>query len=437
MTNVQDMAMNNNRSKNRYSCGPFSLSYELRRVEPEFVDEEYTERIINTQLRQLDPLKEDLSEWINKTLGIDYINRENFLADLDNGVVLCHLAQVIQERAKLAIDAGLSKGPPPTIRGKCFEKAMRRSFFSRDNMENFIKFCRSLGVHDNLLFESDDLVLHNQPRNVILCLLEVARLATRFGIEPPGLIQFEKEIAEEERDHSADSGLSSLLSWQFQPTSPRNPDDCDAKISGSNLMRNNQNRRSLDAKLLQSLSIDRGGSGDDGRNSMTIPNRTMSMASDGIFSEHTDNDSCRDSGDEPDGEDVIKPARSDGGGDSLTELDRKVQEATKLLQRNCNCLNGRCSRLTVRKIGEGKYNIAGRNVFVRLLKGKHTMVRVGGGWDTLEHFLLRHDPCQVSLECALLRRPKRGSPQKKNNILKKYTYYNRFTKPFLPKESTV
>lgn len=23
------------------------------------------------------------------------------------------------------------------------------------------------------------------------------------------------------------------------------------------------------------------------------------------------------------------------------------------------------------------------------------MVRVGGGWDTLDHFLLRHDPCQV------------------------------------------
>lgn len=23
------------------------------------------------------------------------------------------------------------------------------------------------------------------------------------------------------------------------------------------------------------------------------------------------------------------------------------------------------------------------------------MVRVGGGWDTLEHFLSRHDPCKV------------------------------------------
>lgn len=25
------------------------------------------------------------------------------------------------------------------------------------------------------------------------------------------------------------------------------------------------------------------------------------------------------------------------------------------------------------------------------------MVRVGGGWDTLDHFLLRHDPCQVKV----------------------------------------
>lgn len=34
---------------------------------------------------------------------------------------------------------------------------------------------------------------------------------------------------------------------------------------------------------------------------------------------------------------------------------------------------------------------------LQLLKGRHMMVRVGGGWDTLEHFLQRHDPCQVKV----------------------------------------
>ena len=27
------------------------------------------------------------------------------------------------------------------------------------------------------------------------------------------------------------------------------------------------------------------------------------------------------------------------------------------------------------------------------------MVRVGGGWDTLNHFLLKHDPCRIA--CTL------------------------------------
>ncbi|CAG2069409.1 unnamed protein product, partial [Timema podura] len=55
-----------------------------------------------------------------------------------------------------------------------------------------------------------------------------------------------------------------------------------------------------------------------------------------------------------------------GQGDQETsELDRRVQQATRAAQRQCQCPNARCSKLKVKKVGEGKYNIAGRNVFIR------------------------------------------------------------------------
>lgn len=45
-------------------------------------------------------------------------------------------------------------------------------------------------------------------------------------------MQLEKEIAEEERNNSGDSGLSSLLSWQFQASPPR-MDTSDLKMRHS------------------------------------------------------------------------------------------------------------------------------------------------------------------------------------------------------------
>lgn len=400
---------------NRASWGPMSAPsgfQQLAAEEEDYVDE----RMLTSQYRQLFPLQEDLAEWINKSIGVDCVTGENFFDVLDNGVVVCHLARFIQDKAKQAVNAGLVKGPAPTIRGKCWENAMRRSFFSRDNMENFIKFCRVIGVHENLLFESDDLVLHNNPRQVILCLLEVARLATKYSVDPPGLVQLEKELElEEETGVHSDSGLShsSLLSWQFQASpSPnggyRAGDKMRHSSSSSAISSSSFNRWSagtnhhITSMLLSPEPIVSGGTGGGGGDVVgrTLPVVVASGASDGVPSDTTEDDWSRGSGEDPDmeidAEVTVTPSRGPAG-DALTELDRRVQHATRLMQRNCNCANGKCSKLNVKKVGEGKYNIAGRNVFIRLLKGRHMMVRVGGGWDTLDHFLLRHDPCQVKV----------------------------------------
>lgn len=59
---------------------------------------------------------------------------------------------------------------------KYFTTAKPGTFFARDNVSNFIKWCRhSIEIIECLLFETDDLILRKNEKNFILCLLEVAR----------------------------------------------------------------------------------------------------------------------------------------------------------------------------------------------------------------------------------------------------------------------
>lgn len=51
------------------------------------------------------------------------------------------------------------------------------------------------------------------------------------------------------------------------------------------------------------------------------------------------------------------------------------------------------------------------------------MVRVGGGWDTLEHFLQRHDPCQVRGVISRCTSPiVPGTPTKSSSYLIRANY---------------
>ncbi|KAM9370670.1 GAS2-like protein 2A [Phaethornis superciliosus] len=241
-------------------------------------------------------MKEDLAEWLKELYDLD-IGVGTFLEVLETGAVLCSHANNITHVAKefaCACPGGAQHLRLPSTGVTCNLGAQPGTFQARDNISNFIQWCRKeMDINDVLMFETEDLVLRKNEKNFVLCLLELARRAARFGMRPPTLIQMEEEIEEELREELDLPAMDTQLS---RP--PRKPRD-------------------------------------------------------------------------------------------LNNLDQMVQH----LVSRCTCP----VQFPMVKISEGKYRVGDSDtlIFVRVLRD-HVMVRVGGGWDTLEHYLDKHDPCRCT-----------------------------------------
>lgn len=143
-------------------------------------------------------LKEDLASWISRLLKMD-ITVETFINKLETGVVLCKLANFIQNIGdKFFSIHRRSKIVFPRVGVTFKEKgALRGSFMARDNVCNFIRWCRDIGVSDVIMFETEDLVSNKNEKAVLLSLLEVARKVFKVGVDPPELVRLENEIDKE------------------------------------------------------------------------------------------------------------------------------------------------------------------------------------------------------------------------------------------------
>ena len=97
-----------------------------------------------------------------------------------------------------------------------------QTFHARDNVSNFISFCRhALRIRDCLLFETDDLVMRKNERSFVLCLLEVARFGIGLGMATPLLVQMEQEIDREIAQDAKDT--DSAISSDCEPEESMEP----------------------------------------------------------------------------------------------------------------------------------------------------------------------------------------------------------------------
>nr|XP_003226846.1 PREDICTED: GAS2-like protein 1 [Anolis carolinensis]XP_008117977.1 PREDICTED: GAS2-like protein 1 [Anolis carolinensis] len=279
----------------------------------------------------LEAMKEDLAEWLNALYDLE-VRPEGFLEALETGHGLCrhanHLNRVAAEFEALHPEAAASLRVPRAEVVFQARSVAPGSFLARDNISNFIRWCRKeLGIPDVLMFETEDLVLKKNEKNVVLCLLEVARRGSKFGMLAPTLVQMEEEIEKEQEEEEAEE--------EEEEEEERRRCHRDEPLP----------RR---------------------------PPRPQQMA--------------------------------------LVHL-RNLDELVREILGHCSCP----SQFPMVKVSEGKYKVGDSNalIFVRVLRS-HVMVRVGGGWDTLEHYLDKHDPCRCSAFAHRLN-PSRGlafSPQK-------------------------
>lgn len=149
-------------------------------------------------------MKEDLAEWLNTLYDLD-ITADTFMDALETGCALCRHANNVNRAAQdfqlEYPEAARSMKLPSKDVVFQSRNVVSGSFLARDNVSNFISWCRQeLWIKDVLMFETNDLVERCNEKNLVLCLLEVARRGSKFGMLAPMLIQLEEEIEEEIRD---------------------------------------------------------------------------------------------------------------------------------------------------------------------------------------------------------------------------------------------
>jgi len=313
------------------------------------------------------PMKEDIAEWLEALLDPAKFDPVELLTTLQTGIVACQAAQKLCQLVQQQLASP-----------KCNTRAKVGTFFARDNAANFLTWCREIGVDNSVLFESDGMCSSQKtqttPRQVLLCFLDVARIFGKkkdFTGPLPDLVRFEHEIDACSSDgsisQSTPSGRASAPpSIDRDPLSPR---------SG------------VTPRTRHSVRVEQ----------TTTPTRPVSAMHSRLPTSRRMTPSAKKD----------SPRKTPSKQQKPTLLEKSIQEVKESTPYSNNTV--------IERVSEGKYKIDGKLVFIRMLKNKHVMVRVGGGWDTLANYLVKHD-CQ-----KMVKMPTPSSPMERFERKRKFT----------------
>nr|VZI48631.1 unnamed protein product [Spirometra erinaceieuropaei] len=375
-------------------------------------------------------MTEDLAEWMSRLypdLAGD-LEADNFFDRISDGTLLCHhaaqLHRLLIESYPVSMQRGelrlhgvriggvepLLPSEPPTYhsRGVSSQNLAGGSFWARDNIANFIKWCRSMRLPDSILFETEDLASRKCLRSVIVCLLELARLGGRFGMEVPEIVYLEKEI-------DAELAAESSLPFTFSSDHGTETDDCrlDPPEAGCDFQGNTEELGLKDASFspeaLVKLDVTVGtadgvtanvencSNTTDGPPANSESNQTVAPTPRHIYNKAAMLRAAKIKSEHPAQKHRDLSKREEEAKPSKPKYNRPVVDMRSLDEivrdtlAECTCEQ----TFPMVRLSEGRYLFGDKStqIFVRILRS-HVMVRVGGGWDTLNHFLQKYDECR-------------------------------------------
>jgi len=126
-------------------------------------------------------LAREVLEWINQIMGEPSNvsgDPDNFFEQLRDGVLLCKLANALEE-------GSVRKIATSKMAFKCME-----------NINCFLEACRKFGVPNQELFQTVDLWEKQNLNSVVICLQALGRKGSKFGKPSIGPKEAEKNVRE-------------------------------------------------------------------------------------------------------------------------------------------------------------------------------------------------------------------------------------------------